>query len=167
MIVIKHWRINNYLRNDRYVPTKYGDEKALLGMDENGAYSMQKNVGIPNIGIPSIGKDSIGKDSIGKDSIGKRFTAPTKEEVMAYCKERNNRVDPERFIDYYTANGWRVGKNPMKDWKAAIRTWERGEVKEYKGRPKSQTFFNYEEKPFNEAECLRNAEKVAKMIEEL
>lgn len=59
----------------------------------------------------------------------KRFTAPTIEDVKAYCKERGNRVDPERFIDYYTSNGWKVGKNPMKDWKAAVRTWERSEPK--------------------------------------
>lgn len=50
---------------------------------------------------------------------------PTLDEVKAYCRERNNRVDAERFFDYYTANGWKVGKNPMKDWKAAVRTWER------------------------------------------
>lgn len=54
-----------------------------------------------------------------------RFTPPTREEVTAYCKERGNKVDPERFIDYYTSNGWKVGKNAMKDWKAAVRTWER------------------------------------------
>ena len=54
-----------------------------------------------------------------------RFTPPTLEEVQAYCKERNNNVDAERFIDYYTSNGWMVGKNKMKDWKASVRTWER------------------------------------------
>ena len=53
-----------------------------------------------------------------------RFLAPTVEEVQEYCKERNNSVDPQRFIDYYTANGWMVGKNKMRDWKAAVRTWE-------------------------------------------
>lgn len=55
----------------------------------------------------------------------KRFTPPTLEEVRAYCRERGNAVDPERWHSYYTANGWKVGKNPMKDWKAAVRTWER------------------------------------------
>lgn len=53
-----------------------------------------------------------------------RFQKPTLEEVKAYCAERKNTVDPVRFLDYYEANGWRVGKNPMKDWKAAVRTWE-------------------------------------------
>ena len=55
VIVIKHWRINNYLRNDRYNETKYLEEKSTLSVDENGAYTF----GIPNSGIPSIGKDSI------------------------------------------------------------------------------------------------------------
>lgn len=54
-----------------------------------------------------------------------RFIPPTLEEVQAYCKERNNNVDAERFINYYTSNGWKVGKNKMKDWKSAVRTWEK------------------------------------------
>ena len=63
----------------------------------------------------------------GQKGIGepKRFTPPTVEQVAEYCKERNNAVDPQKFIDHYTANGWKVGKNKMKDWKAAVRTWER------------------------------------------
>jgi len=62
-----------------------------------------------------------------KESKGraKRFTPPSLEEVEAYCRERGNSVDPERFLDYYTSNGWKVGKNTMKDWKAAVRTWEK------------------------------------------
>lgn len=56
-----------------------------------------------------------------------RFTRPSLEEVRSYCEERGNGVDPEHFIDYYEANGWKVGKNPMKDWKAAVRNWEKRE----------------------------------------
>lgn len=55
-----------------------------------------------------------------------RFAPPALEEVAGYCKERRNAVDAQRFVDYYTANGWKVGKNPMKDWRAAVRNWERG-----------------------------------------
>lgn len=55
------------------------------------------------------------------------FVAPTLEEVEAYCTERGNNVDAQKFIDYYTSNGWKVGKNKMKDWKAAVRTWERND----------------------------------------
>lgn len=64
------------------------------------------------------------EDSIARTPVRKRFTPPTLAEVTAYCRERQNAVDPQRFIDYYTANGWKVGKNSMKDWKAAVRTWE-------------------------------------------
>lgn len=53
-----------------------------------------------------------------------RFQKPTLEQVKAYCQERNNSVNPEKWLAHYEANGWRVGKNPMKDWKAAVRTWE-------------------------------------------
>lgn len=53
-----------------------------------------------------------------------RFSPPTADEVKAYCQERGNHVDAQRFVDFYTAKGWRVGNNPMKDWKAAVRTWE-------------------------------------------
>lgn len=55
----------------------------------------------------------------------KRFTRPTIDEIKQYCSERNNTVDPQKFLDYYESNGWKVGKNSMKDWKAAVRTWER------------------------------------------
>jgi len=66
VIVIKHWRINNYLRSDRYQSTTYLEEKESLVLDEKNAYTEKdKCVGIPSIGIPSIVKDSIGKDSIG------------------------------------------------------------------------------------------------------
>jgi len=57
-----------------------------------------------------------------------RFQAPDVEQVTEYCKERRNGIDAQRFVDHYTSNGWRVGgKAPMKDWKAAIRTWEKRE----------------------------------------
>ena len=55
----------------------------------------------------------------------KTFSPPTVEEVAAYCAERNNSVDAQTFVDFYASKGWYVGKNPMKDWKAAVRTWER------------------------------------------
>lgn len=54
----------------------------------------------------------------------KRFIKPTLAEVDAYCLERKNDVHPPKFIDHYESNGWKVGRNPMRDWKAAVRTWE-------------------------------------------
>jgi len=55
----------------------------------------------------------------------KHCAYPILEEVAAYCQERENQIDPQQFFDYYSANGWRVGRNPMKDWRAAVRTWEK------------------------------------------
>ncbi len=54
----------------------------------------------------------------------KRFVPPTVEEVADYCRERQNGIDPEAFVDFYMGKGWLVGKSPMKDWRAAVRTWE-------------------------------------------
>ena len=63
--------------------------------------------------------------SIGADKPPRsRFIPPTLDEVKAYCAEKGYTLDADRFVDYYTSNGWRVGKNPMKDWKAAVRTWK-------------------------------------------
>lgn len=58
----------------------------------------------------------------------RKFSPPSLEEVREYCRQRKNTVNPEAFMDYYISNGWRVGgKSPMKDWKAAVRTWEHRE----------------------------------------
>ena len=54
----------------------------------------------------------------------KRFIIPTLEEVQAYCNERNNGISGQQFCDFYSSKGWKIGKEPMKDWKAAVRTWE-------------------------------------------
>ena len=67
---------------------------------------------------------------------GKIFVPPTIEEVKDYCHERNNNIDPETFINFYESKGWYVGKNKMKDWKAAIRTWERN-----RKEPKNETAY--------------------------
>ena len=59
----------------------------------------------------------------GEKKTASRFSAPTVDEVRAYAQEKGYNVDPEHFVDYYTSNGWRVGRNPMKDWRATVRTW--------------------------------------------
>ena len=66
---------------------------------------------------------------ISKPVKFKRFKKPTIQEVNEYCIERNNSVNSESFIDFYESNGWKVGKNPMKDWKACVRTWEKNTIK--------------------------------------
>ena len=68
------------------------------------------------------------------DVVPKNFVPPSVEEVRTYCFSRRNGVDPERFVDFYSAKGWMVGKNKMKDWKACVRTWERREKGEGYGK---------------------------------
>lgn len=148
VVVIKHWKIHNYIRNDRYKETVYKDEKAQLLLKENGAYTELPASGIPDDNQDAyqmetqvrLGEVSLGKSSVGEESMEeaeppsrKRFTPPSVEQVREYCYERGNSVDPQRFVDYYTSNGWMVGKNKMKDWRASVRTWEQKE-KSY-GRP--------------------------------
>lgn len=81
--------------------------------------------------VESTLKDKDTDIVIVKDKAkAKRFTKPTIEDIKEYCIERNNFVDAEKFFDYYSSNGWKVGKNPMKDWKASVRTWEKNSTSE-------------------------------------
>lgn len=142
IVVIKHWKLHNYIQKDRYKETVYQDEKALLAVKKNKSYTLALPAGsepdTPH-GYTMDTQVRLGKVSIDEDNnIGQfevitpsehakkhRFKSPSVEEVLAYCKERKNHVDPNRFVDFYAAKGWMVGKNKMKDWKAAVRTWER------------------------------------------
>ena len=180
IIVVKHWRINNYLRNDRYTETKYKEERSTLSLDENGAYQMSSaELGIPGgipDGIPSsadtqygetqvrLGKDSIGKDNItaqAPDEKPKRFIPPTVEEVRAYCEQRHNNVDPQYFVDYQESRGWMVGKTKMKDWKAAVRTFERNDNSNRK--PKQQ--YNREPPAYTMEQYLKDEEETKRRVE--
>ena len=149
---ITDWNENNSIRADRKIDSIYKDLLVSINPDVKLIQPKQRadvkkqmdnqwttngqpmdGIGKDRLGKDRLGKDRLDKVSIDKDSIediktpskAKRFTPPTLEDVQAYCMERNNNVDPQHFIDYYTSNGWQVGKNKMKDWKAAIRTWER------------------------------------------
>lgn len=87
-------------------------------------------------------------DKDNKKERKKRFAPPSLEEVQAYCQERNNSVDPQRFLDHYESNGWMVGRNKMKDWKAAVRTWESRNKAEAKPqlaayKPKDETEWTF------------------------
>ena len=68
----------------------------------------------------------------------KRFVKPTLSEIEQYCIERKNNVNAEQFFDYYESNGWKVGKNSMKDWKAAVRTWEHSEYRKSNSKKNSK-----------------------------
>lgn len=80
-----------------------------------------------NINYILLNKEDSSSKEINKE---RRFQKPTLKEVAAYCEERKNNVSPQRFIDYYESNGWMVGRTHMKNWKAAVRTWEGKENKQ-------------------------------------
>lgn len=69
-------------------------------------------------------KSNSKSNSNSNSNRDKKFVPPTLEQIMEYCSERNNNVDPQKFLNHYQSNGWMVGRNHMKDWKAAVRTWE-------------------------------------------
>ena len=146
VIVIKHWRIHNSLRKDRYNPNpQLENERKQLIINDRKEYELATAWQPTGNQLATNGYHSIGKDSIGKDSVYSgcdksqptrtHFTPPTLEEVKAYCIERNNNIDAEYFIDFQEARGWVLSNGKkMKDWKATIRTWERN---------------NYNRKPVN------------------
>lgn len=121
VIVIRHWRLNNYLQNDRTKPTIYQEELKKLELDNNNVYIMDTEC------IHSIDKNSIDKYSIEKERVERKrnFVKPTIDEIQKYCDERNNGINAEAFYDFYESKNWYVGKNKMQDWKACVRTWEK------------------------------------------
>ena len=159
VIVIKHWKINNYLRSDRYQKTTYLEEKDTLVVDAKGAYTEKDKPGIPG-GIPSMCIPSIDKDSIGKDSIDKnkrkRFTPPTLDEVKEYAHQRGDKVDPVKFFEYYTEGNWVDAKGqPVKNWKQKMITWESRQEKTTVETNKK--IHNYNERSIDYAELERIA----------
>lgn len=92
-------------------------------------------------GCPKIGhnnkEDNIDINTLSNKETG-RFKKPSIEEIRSYCLEKSSRVDPEQFFNFYESKGWMVGKNHMKDWKAAVRTWEKRE-KEVPQRKRENT----------------------------
>lgn len=153
IIVIKHWRMNNYIQKDRYKPTVYNEEKDRLEIKSNGAYTLieedlktlqdgteiqitkSKNCIQPVYKMDSqvrLGKDRL--DKTNKERTG-HFVVPTLSEINEYCKTISSPVDPESFYDYYTSNGWMVGKSKMKDWKATVRRWGKNEISKKPSKP--------------------------------
>lgn len=140
VIVITDWNINNTLKNDRYRETIYRAEKAMLHVGKNGKYCLDSNM------VPECIQDGSNMEpqhniteqnqtepriteNIEADKPPKRtcFIPPTVDEVREYCQENGYNVNPEYFVDYYTANNWMAGRNKMKDWKATVRNWHRRE----------------------------------------
>ena len=85
------------------------------------------------------------KDIVKVKAKVKRFVKPTIEDIFNYCSERANNVDCRKFFDYYESNGWKVGKNPMKDWKASVRTWEKNTTQQQKVSQPKQVLTAWEQ----------------------
>lgn len=148
VVVITHWNVNNSIRGDRKKSTLYTTEKSSLAIGDSGEYCQPSGNQLTTNCQPtdnqmtaqySIDKVSIDKVNNIGDKKRKRFIPPTLSEVQAYCKERNNTVNAENFVDFYQSKDWYVGKNKMKDWKAAVRTWERNSRQENKQESETDT----------------------------
>lgn len=128
------WSKNNQIRRDRYQPSIYQNLLVQIGAVDQLATDGQPN-GNQRLTQYRVVKDSTGKlskrEAADKPPRAVRFTPPTVDEVKVYCQERGSSVDPEKFVDFYSANGWKQGRNkPIVDWKAAVRTWERSDAQQ-------------------------------------
>ena len=120
VVVITDWLQNNWLDSRRIKNTQYQEEKKQLSIAQN-KYLLSDGLAVAKREEYSIEEKSIEEK---REEPSRRFTPPSLSEVESYCSERKNGIDANNFINFYSAKGWLVGKNKMKDWKAAIRTWE-------------------------------------------
>ena len=91
-------------------------------------------------GINKQSKEEKSKEEKSKE-YHEQFVPPSVEEVRGYCRERNNNIDPQEFVDFYSAKGWMIGRNKMKDWKACVRTWEKNRENK-SNKPSGNAGFN-------------------------
>ena len=165
VIVIKHWRINNYLRSDRYKETTYVDEKAELTVEDNGAYT-QKSGGIP-VGIPMVDQcetqNSIDKNSIDKNTYGEFQNVRLKEEEFEKLKAKFP-TDYKDRIEALSVYMRSRGKT-YKDHYATILNWARKEQKEKDAQPKPIEPKKY--KVFEKEDYEKDDFKAAQMPQEL
>lgn len=139
LIQSNNFNINAYDRTKWFAITQKGKSiylKGQMDLSKRANGFIQKGEPIPDIKPdikPDINKEREEEPSPYKKPETKepepaqRFSKPSHEEVKAYCDERKNAIDPQRFIDYYESTGWMIGTHKMKDWRAAVRTWERNE----------------------------------------
>ena len=111
----------------------------------------------PNVNVNVNVNDNDIKENTLKSVKEKRFAPPTPENVSGYCREMGyTHVDADRFVDFYSAKGWMVGKSKMKDWKAAVRNWERQDKEQRQGvaakAPKTNRFKNFEERQYSQVD---------------
>lgn len=139
----------NRIRKDRYVETAHLEEKSLLNCGGNQTVCVGLPSGVPS-GNQTGAQYSVGEDSLVESSLERRegaraarFTPPTPEEVSAYAAGKGHAsFDATRFVSYYESNGWRVGRNPMRSWRAAVDNWARRDAQA--SAPKTETGGEYD-----------------------
>ena len=94
--------------------------------EQDETKSLNKNNNKNNNKNKNENKNENKKENENKNE--RRFTPPSVDDVTEYCRERNNGIDAQTFVDFYASKGWKVGNSPMKDWKACVRTWEQRKV---------------------------------------
>lgn len=131
--IVKHEESRNGVRFCRYCASDFTSsekisppyEKVSPGGSEKTSQGCEKV-------SPNNLVNNIDNKKIAKNSRSNVFVPPTVEDVEEYCQQMGYGINPDRFVDYYTANGWMTGKTHMKDWKAAVRNWERTRKEERK-----------------------------------
>lgn len=91
----------------------------------NGFFEKHNEPDNEPVNVPDNEPDNNPKEKKEKRKKKEVFAKPTVKEVTEYCSERKNNIDPEQFFDFYESKGWKISRDPMSDWKAAVRNWER------------------------------------------
>lgn len=142
IVVIKHWYINNYIQNDRFHPTTYIEEKNSLLLDDKKAYTEKEKLGLDTSciqnGYSLDTQNRLDKNRLDKNRLERENThaheldflsnIPTLQEVQEYITLKDFNVDPERFFNYYSAKGWKLGNTPIDNWQILVNEWERKEA---------------------------------------
>ena len=144
--LIKNLKDKGYIEVEiSYIEGTNGIDKRYIqickeGINKNDNTPINKNVKENNT---SINNTSITKEINNNKLLftKKSFKKPTLEEVKQYCLERKNNINPEKFVDYYESIGWKVGRNTMEDWKAAVRTWEKNSKNSFYQSSESKNVF--------------------------
>ena len=143
VVVIKHWKIHNYIQKDRKKDTNYYEEMAILGTDKNNGYTLDTTC----VQDADIGKDrlELGKDIVSLDIEPKKeravgFKKPTLDELNNRILEMDYQVDAIKFFNYYESNGWKVGRNKMKSWSSALATWNSNNDTKQQSKQPMQTY---------------------------
>ena len=170
VLTSKRIQLNYFSATERRKEVTFINEYLLENPIEK--YSEKVNVNIIKLNVDILSKNAdICRQSKKKEkkkvnrkekeSNNSRFTPPALDEVKAYCQERKNKVDAEKFIDHYTTNGWFRGKTKIQDWKACVRTWEKDDKDDKESIEEKKRLKNQEAKKKFEEEQAERAKREA------